>query len=62
MTDPAARGRGYATALVVSAIARARAVGCDVVLLVADADDWPRTWYERLGFVDVGGRWEASRP
>jgi uncharacterized protein (DUF952 family)/GNAT superfamily N-acetyltransferase len=62
MTDPAVRGRGHATAVVVEAIRRARAFGCDVVFLCADADDWPRRWYERLGFVDIGPRWEATRP
>lgn len=61
MTDPAAQGRGYGTAVVVEAVRRARAAGCDVVFLVAYADDWPRRWYERLRFVDVGGRWEAIR-
>ena len=40
---------------------RARAAGCDVVWLLARADDWPRRWYERIGFVDVGCRWEAVR-
>lgn len=61
ITDAGARGRGFATAVVVEGIRRARAGGCDVVFLVADADDWPRHWYERLGFVDVGARWEATR-
>ena len=28
---------------------------------LARADDWPRRWYERTGFVDVGCRWEAVR-
>jgi uncharacterized protein (DUF952 family)/GNAT superfamily N-acetyltransferase len=62
MTDPAVRRVGYGTAVVVEAIRRARAFGCDVVFLCADADDWPRGWYERLGFVDIGPRWEATRP
>ena len=61
MTDPDHRGNGYATALVGDAIGRARAAGCDVVWLLARADDWPRRWYERLGFADVGARWEVVR-
>lgn len=60
MTDPAHRQSGLAGALVLDAIARARAAGCDVVFLVAAADDWPHHWYARLGFTDVGTRFEAT--
>ena len=38
-----------------------RDAGCDLVHLTAYAADWPRAWYERLGFVDVGARWVAHR-
>jgi GNAT superfamily N-acetyltransferase len=62
MTEPGARGRGLAGSLVAEAVRRARAAGCDLVLLLAAADDWPRRWYERLGFVDVGARWVATAP
>jgi uncharacterized protein (DUF952 family)/GNAT superfamily N-acetyltransferase len=61
MTAPSARRRGHGRALVGDAIRRARAVGCDVIWLLCLADDWPRRWYERMGFVDVGCRWEAVR-
>ena len=61
MTDPDHRGNGHATALVGDAIGRARAAGCDVVWLLARSDDWPRGWYERLGFADGGARWEVVR-
>ena len=61
MTAPSGRGRGYGNALVGDAIRRARAAGCDLVFLLARADDWPRRWYERLGFVDAGARWEVTK-
>jgi uncharacterized protein (DUF952 family)/GNAT superfamily N-acetyltransferase len=61
MTAPDARRRGYGRAVLGDAIRRARAAGCDVVFLVAAADDWPRHWYARVGFVDAGARWEATR-
>nr|WP_255566772.1 GNAT family N-acetyltransferase [Iamia sp. SCSIO 61187] len=61
LCDPDHRGRGFATALVADAVRRAREAGCDLVWLLAYADDWPRRWYERLGFVDVGARWVAHR-
>ena len=54
------RGRGHATAAVQSALAAA--AGADVVFLVADADDWPRQWYARLGFADVAPSWTVGRP
>jgi GNAT superfamily N-acetyltransferase len=62
MTQPDRRGRGDARSLVVDAIRRAREAGCDLVWLYARADDWPRHWYARLGFVDVGARWVATAP
>jgi GNAT superfamily N-acetyltransferase len=62
MTAPSARRRGHGRALVGDGIRRARVAGCDVIWLLCRADDWPRYWYERMGFVDVGCRWEAGRP
>lgn len=50
VTSPAARGQGLASMLVLDAVRRAAAQS---VLLVADADDWPRHLYGRLGFHDV---------
>ncbi len=32
----------------------AEADGCELVFLLTDADDWPRHWYRRLGFDDLG--------
>jgi GNAT superfamily N-acetyltransferase len=48
-----ARGRGLAQAVVLAAIAASRAEN-EVTFIVADADDWPRMLYEKLGFSSVG--------
>jgi ribosomal protein S18 acetylase RimI-like enzyme len=48
------RGKGYASAVVLRAVGEARASGADLVFLVADADDWPKQLYERLGFDTIG--------
>ncbi len=47
------RGRGYATALVLDALRRGREAGCDLSFLTAGLDDWPREWYQRLGYRDA---------
>jgi ribosomal protein S18 acetylase RimI-like enzyme len=52
------RGRGVARAVVLRAAEAARASGADLVFLDADADDWPRLLYGRLGFDPVGESWE----
>jgi ribosomal protein S18 acetylase RimI-like enzyme len=51
MTAPAARGRGFGSALVVDAMHRA---GGNRVFIVADLDEWPKQMYRRLGFADLG--------
>lgn len=48
------RGRGYARATVLTAVAAARVAGCDFVFLVADEDDWPKQLYRKLGFDPLG--------
>jgi ribosomal protein S18 acetylase RimI-like enzyme len=53
-TLPEHRGRGYASAVVLAAIEAARAGGAEFVCLVADAEDWPKELYRRLGFDGVG--------
>jgi ribosomal protein S18 acetylase RimI-like enzyme len=53
-TDPAFRGRGHARALVLRAAEDARRAGADLVFLVADAADWPKDLYRRLGFDEIG--------
>ena len=51
------RGQGLATAAVVAAARAARDGGHDPVFLVADADDWPRHFYAKLGFVTLTRTW-----
>jgi ribosomal protein S18 acetylase RimI-like enzyme len=53
-TLPEHRDRGYASAVVLAAIAAARRDGAEFVCLVADAIDWPKELYRRLGFDTVG--------
>lgn len=63
-TLPERRGQGYATAVVLGAIEQARAAGADFVFLVADAEDWPKELYRKLGFDDLGHytKFFAPRP
>ena len=51
-TLDAFRRRGLSRAVVSAALEAAR--GYDFVFLVADANDWPREFYRRLGFEEVG--------
>jgi ribosomal protein S18 acetylase RimI-like enzyme len=53
-TLPEHRGKGYATAVILGAIEQARASGADFVFLVADAEDWPKALYRKLGFDELG--------
>ncbi|HEX3266430.1 MAG TPA: GNAT family N-acetyltransferase [Gaiellaceae bacterium] len=53
-TLPEHRGSGYATAVILAGIAHAREGGADFVFLVADAEDWPKELYRRLGFDELG--------
>ena len=48
------RGHGYARNIVVHAVRAAQAAGADRIWLEADADDWPREFYSRMGFVECG--------
>ena len=48
------RNRGLAKAVVLSAARTALDGGADLVFLRADASDWPRLLYERLGFETAG--------
>ena len=61
-TDRSARGRGHGDAVLGKALNLAVDAGCDLVVLEAAADDWPRHWYARRGFEVVGSAWGAHRP
>jgi ribosomal protein S18 acetylase RimI-like enzyme len=56
------RGKGYASAVVMRAVAEADAAGADLIFLVADDEDWPKELYERLGFETVGLSYKFIRP
>jgi GNAT superfamily N-acetyltransferase len=60
-TLPEHRNKGLAAAVVRFAAQLARDEGHDLVFLIADADDWPKELYERLGFRTVGRCWEFER-
>ncbi len=62
VTDPAARGRGHGDAVLARCLELAAAAGCDLVVLEALAEDWPRHWYARRGFAVVGSTWEVTAP
>jgi GNAT superfamily N-acetyltransferase len=47
------RGHGLASAVIRTAIAASRERGDDLVMIMADASDWPQKLYERLGFETV---------
>jgi len=56
------QGHGLGSAVVLRAAEEAAVAGQDLVFLVADDDDWPKAWYERLGFDPVGRTWTFNRP
>ena len=53
-TLPEHRGHGYGQAVLAASIHACRQADPALVHLFADRDDWPRTWYARLGFHEVG--------
>jgi ribosomal protein S18 acetylase RimI-like enzyme len=61
-TLPEHRGKGYATAIVLAAVAKAHEAGAAFVFLVADAEDWPKELYRRLGFDELGNYTKFFRP
>lgn len=48
------RGRGYGRAVVAEATRAALAEAPELLFIVADADDWPKDLYTRLGYVTAG--------
>jgi len=48
------RGRGIARNVVLRAADEARKAGATLIFLFADAEDWPRHLYGRLGFDEIG--------
>ncbi len=56
-----ARGLGLARAVVLAAADEARRQGADLVFLIADAADWPKELYGKLGFDPVGASWQFTR-
>jgi GNAT superfamily N-acetyltransferase len=60
-TLEAFRNRGLASAVVLRAIAEARAAGAELVFLIADDGDWPKQLYGRLGFDPIGRTYSFLR-
>ncbi|HMJ33323.1 MAG TPA: GNAT family N-acetyltransferase [Baekduia sp.] len=48
------RGRGYGRAVVAAATRAALAGRPELTFIVADADDWPKELYGRLGYAPIG--------
>jgi ribosomal protein S18 acetylase RimI-like enzyme len=61
MTLEEFRGRGLAKAVVTRALAESQAVH-DFTFLVADAENWPKELYRKLGFEVAGNIWDFLRP
>lgn len=53
-TLKAARGRGLAQAVVLAAASASQETGQRVTFISADADDWPRKMYAKVGFETCG--------
>lgn len=54
-----AQGQGIGEGLMAAALRECE--GAETVFLIADADDWPRQWYRRLGFTEVAASWDWGR-
>ncbi|MEV7596979.1 N-acetyltransferase [Kitasatospora sp. NPDC089797] len=48
------RGAGHGDTLLASGLALAAAAGIPQLFLLADTADWPRGWYARRGFAELG--------
>ena len=58
MTLEPYRGRGLAQATVSHALEESLAAGHDLTFLVAEAEDWPKELYRKLGFEAEGSIWD----
>jgi ribosomal protein S18 acetylase RimI-like enzyme len=56
-TLPDHRGAGHASAVVMKALEEAQDMGHEFIFLVADARDWPKEMYRRLGFDGIGEKY-----
>jgi ribosomal protein S18 acetylase RimI-like enzyme len=61
MTLPEFRRRGHGRAVVHRALVEAIGIGHDLVFLLADDEDWPKTLYAKLGFEPLGVVWDFVR-
>jgi predicted GNAT family acetyltransferase len=61
MTLKEFRGRGFGKAVVARALAESKAASHELTFLLADADDWPREFYRKLGFEEIGRVWDFPR-
>ena len=61
MTLERFRGRGLAKAVVVDALRASRGAGHDLTFLLAEAADWPKELYRKLGFETTGSIWDFLR-
>ncbi|WP_328719056.1 GNAT family N-acetyltransferase [Streptomyces sp. NBC_00247] len=48
------RGQGHGDTLLATGLALAAAAGIPQLFLLAEASDWPRNWYARRGFTEIG--------
>jgi GNAT superfamily N-acetyltransferase len=55
------RRQGLGTAVVRAAVWASVLAGDSLCFLVADEADWPKEWYARLGFAEIGRRFELLR-
>jgi GNAT superfamily N-acetyltransferase len=55
------RRRGLGRAVMVAALTASEAEN-ELTFLEADAGDWPKDWYARVGFTTVAALWELDAP
>jgi GNAT superfamily N-acetyltransferase len=55
------RERGFARAAIVTALTTAIEAGCTLIVVPADADDWPQLIYAKLGFEPIGRQVSFAR-